>query len=217
MKIGVLGTGMVGETIGSKLVARGHDVKIGSRSATNEKAIAWAAKTGRGASVGTFADATAHGDVVFLCTKGDATLDVVKALGDERLAGKVVIDVTNPLDFSKGMPPTLFLCNDDSLGESVQRAAPRARVVKSLNTMNCNLMVDATRVKGDHTVFMCGNDKSAKALVAGILTEDFSWKPANIIDVGDISMSRGTESLLPLWVRLWGALGTPDFNFHIAR
>lgn len=217
MKIGVLGTGMVGETIGAKLVARGHEVMIGSRSATSEKALAWVKSTGKGASAGTFADAAVHGELIFLCTKGEATVDVVAGVGDERLAGKVLIDVTNPLDFSKGMPPTLFICNDDSLGERVQKAAPRARVVKSLNTMNAKLMVDASRLKGDHSVFVSGNDKDAKNAVAKLLSEDFGWKPANIIDVGDITTSRGTESLLPLWIRLWGAFGNPDFNFHIAR
>src|SRR5438128_2266848 len=115
MKIAVLGTGMVGETIGAKLVARGHDVMIGSRTASNEKALAWVAKNGKGASAGTFADAAAHGEIAFLCTKGEAAVDVARGSVDH-LAGKVLIDVTNPLVFSKGMPPTLFVSNDDSLG-----------------------------------------------------------------------------------------------------
>lgn len=217
MKIGVLGTGMVGETIASKLVARGHDVKMGSRSATNEKAAAWAKQAGARASAGTFRDAAAHGELVFLVCKGDAALDVVKAAGEDALAGKVLIDVTNPLDFSKGMPPTLFVCNDDSLGEQVQRALPRTRVVKALNTMSCLVMVEPARVAGDHTVFVSGNDSEAKAQVRKLLAEDFGWKPTNMIDLGDLTTARGTESLLPIWLRLWGALGTADFNFHIAR
>jgi predicted dinucleotide-binding enzyme len=216
MKIGVLGTGMVGETIGAKLVARGHEVKLGSRSATNEKALAWAGKAGKGASVGTFADAAAFGELVFLCTKGEATVDVARGVA-EQLGGKPVIDVTNPLDFTRGFPPTLFVSDTDSLGEQVQRAAPRARVVKALNTMNCELMVDPSLVKGDHSAFVSGDDAQAKAAVKRLLTEAFGWKAENLVDVGDLSTARGTEALLPLWTRLYGAFGHANFNFHIAR
>ncbi len=216
MKIGILGTGMVGETIASALAARGHDVKMGARSATNEKAAAWASSTpGAGKrSHGTFGDAAAHGEIVFVCTRGDATLDALEAAGKERLRGKVLVDVTNPLDFSKGMPPTLFVSNDDSLGERIQRALPESKVVKTLNTVNCQIMVDASRVPGTD-VFVSGNDKEAKAAVARILREDFGW--TSIVDLGDITTARGTESWLPLWIRLWGALGTADFNLKIVK
>jgi predicted dinucleotide-binding enzyme len=211
MKIGILGTGMVGETIGAKLAARGHDVKLGSRSATNEKAAAWAAK--HKASHGTFADAAAHGEIVFNCTKGDGSLAAVGSAKDA-LRGKVLVDVSNPLDFSKGMPPTLFVSGNDSLGEQIQRALPDTKVVKALNTMNCNLMVDASRVP-DTDVFVSGNDKEAKAAVARILREDFGW--GSVVDLGDITTARGTESYLPLWLRLWGALGTADFNIKVKK
>lgn len=212
MKIGVLGTGMVGEAIATALAAKGHDVKLGARSATNEKAAAWARKSG--GSHGTFADAAAHGEIVFNCTRGDASLDALEAAGKDHLRGKVLVDVANPLDFSKGMPPMLFVSNDDSLGERIQRALPETKVVKTLNTVNANVMVDASRVPNTD-LFLSGNDAEAKALVTRILREDFGWR--SVIDLGDITTARGTESYLPLWIRLWGALGTADFNVKVVR
>jgi predicted dinucleotide-binding enzyme len=146
MKIGILGTGVVGQTIGAKLASLGHEVKLGSRSAANPKALEWARETGNQASVGTFAEAAAHGELVFNCTNGVGALEALRAAGKQNLEGKVLIDTTNPLDFSKGMPPTLFTGSGDSLGEMVQRELPGTKVVKTLNTVNCNLMVDA-RIK----------------------------------------------------------------------
>ena len=213
MKVAVLGTGMVGSAIGTKLVALGHDVKMGSRTGTNEKAEAWAKQAGRGASQGTFADAAAHGEVIFNCTSGAGALEALTAAGKENLRDKVLVDVANPLDFSKGMPPTLFVFGDDSLGERVQRAFPETKVVKALNTINCQLMVDPSRVPGDHDIFVSGNDAAAKATVTEILRDWFGWK--NVIDLGDISTARGTEAYLVLWLRLWGALGSGDFNIKV--
>ena len=213
MKVAVLGTGMVGSAIGTKLVALGHDVKMGSRTGTNEKAEAWAKQAGRGASQGTFADAAAHGAVIFNCTSGAGALEALTAAGKENLRDKVLVDVANPLDFSKGMPPTLFVFGDDSLGERVQRAFPETKVVKALNTINCQLMVDPSRVPGDHDIFVSGNDAAAKATVTEILRDWFGWK--NVIDLGDISTARGTEAYLVLWLRLWGALGSGDFNIKV--
>jgi predicted dinucleotide-binding enzyme len=214
MKIAVLGTGMVGNAIATKLVALGHEVMMGSRTRDNEKALAWVKDTGQGASAGTFAEAAAFGELAFNCTLGAGALDALRSTGTA-LDGKIVIDTSNPLDFSKGMPPTLFSGNTDSLGEQIQRELPKLKVVKSLNTMSCNIMVDAGRVKGDHDVFMSGNDKEAKGRVREILQGWFGWK--NVIDLGDISTARGTESYLPLWIRLWGVLGTADFNIKIVR
>jgi predicted dinucleotide-binding enzyme len=214
MKFGVLGTGLVGTTIASKLVSLGHEARMGARTATNDKAAAWTQATGRGASAGTFADAAAFGEIVFNCTNGAGTLAALDAAGDANLHGKVLIDVANPLDFSKGMPPSLLIANTDSLGEQVQRTHPDARVVKALNTMNCNVMVNPELVAGEHDVFICGNDPDAKAQVTSLLAS-FGWK--NIVDVGDISAARGQEMLLVLWARLFGALATPTFNFHISR
>ncbi|MCC6873435.1 MAG: NAD(P)-binding domain-containing protein [Sandaracinaceae bacterium] len=215
MKIGVLGTGMVGDAIGSKLVALGHDVKMGSRTAGGEKAAAWVKKAGKGASEGTFADAAAHGEVLFNCTNGAGSIAALEAAGKGNLAGKILIDIANPLDFSKGMPPSLFVSNTDSLGEQIQRAFPELKVVKTLNTMNCQLMVEPGKLEGEHDVFVSGNDAEAKGRVTEILRGWFGWK--NVIDLGDITTARGTESWLPLWVRLWGARGTADFNLHVVR
>lgn len=216
MKIGVLGTGMVGKAIASKLVALGHDVKMGSRSATNENATAWAKDAGDKASHGTFADAAAFGELVFNCTSGTGALDAVRAAGADNLANKILIDISNPLDFEKGMPPSLFSGNTDSLGENIQAELPKTQVVKALNTVNANIMVDPARVAGgDHDLFISGNDADAKGTVARFLKEEFGWK--NVIDLGDITTARGTESYLPLWLRLWGALGTADFNVKVVR
>jgi len=215
MKIGILGTGLVGDTIGTRLIQLGHEVKMGSRSANNEKAAEWVKKNGKNASQGTFADAAAFGEIVFNCTSGMASLDALKMAGADDLKGKVLIDIANPLDFSKGMPPSLSVCNTDSLGEQIQRAFPETKVVKTLNTMNCKVMVDPSLVKGDHDVFVSGNDANAKAKVTAILKDWFGWK--SVIDLGDITTARGAEMLLPIWVTLMGKLQTPAFNFKIAR
>jgi len=215
MRIAVLGTGMVGETIGSKLVALGHEVRMGSRTANNEKATAWVQKAGGKASAGTFADAAAFGEILFNCTNGAGSLEALQAAGKDNLQGKVLLDLSNPLDFSKGMPPTLFVSNDDSLGERIQRAFPDLKVVKTLNTISAPVMVEPSRIPGEHAVFLSGNDAEAKGQVKRLLTEWFGWK--QVIDLGNISTARGTESYLPLWLRLWGVLGTPDFNIQVVK
>jgi predicted dinucleotide-binding enzyme len=215
MKIGILGTGMVGNAIGSKLIQTGHQVTMGSRTRNNEKAAAWVQANGSNASQGTFADAAKAGEVIFNCTGGMVSLDALKAAGAANLEGKVLIDVSNALDFSKGMPPTLSVCNDDSIAEQIQRAFPGAKVVKSLNTMNCNIMVNPSLVPGDNDVFISGNDEDAKEQVKTILMKDFGWK--SVIDLGDITSARGVEMLMPLWLRLWGVLKTPNFNYKIVR
>lgn len=204
---------MVGEAIASKLVAKGHDVKMGSRTAGNEKATAWAKAAGARASEGAFADAAAFGEIVFNCTRGDVTLAALEAAGAANLRGKVLVDVANPLDFSKGMPPTLSVFGSDSLGEQVQKAFPEAKVVKTLNTINANVMVDPARLGADTDVFVSGNDKEAKAKVSRLLREELGWK--SVVDLGDITTARGTEAYLLLWLRLWGAIGTPDFNVKV--
>lgn len=214
MKITVLGTGVVGNTIGTKLIQLGHEVKMGSRTATNEKAGAWAKTNGAKASHGTFADAAAFGELIFNCLNGMATLEALKLAGEKNLKGKILIDLSNPLDFSKGFPPTLSVCNNDSLGEQIQKTFPDAKVVKTLNSMNCVLMVNPSLVPGDHSVFVGGNDEMAKATTKKILNS-FGWKDQNIIDMGDITTARGTEQLLPIWVRLYGKFKHASFNFNI--
>ena len=215
MKIGILGTGIVGKTIGTKLVQLGHNVKMGSRTANNEKASEWVKASGANASQGTFAEAAAFGELLFNCTSGMVSLEALKIAGASNMNGKILIDISNPLDFSKGMPPTLSVCNSDSLGEQIQRAYPRVKVVKTLNTLNCNIMVNPSLVPGSHDIFVSGNDAGAKANVIDILKSWFGWK--TVIDLGDITTARGTEMLLPIWIRLMGAFQTPNFNFKIVR
>ncbi len=213
MKIAVMGTGMVGKAIATKLVKLGHHVKMGSRTAKNVNAVEWSALQGERASCGTYADAAAFGEIVFNCTNGMGTLDALTAAGADNLADKLLIDVTNPLDFTNGMPPTLAVFNDDSLGEQIQEAFPRAHVVKALNTVNCNLMVQPSLLPEPTDVFMCGNDEDAKNKTRQILTEWFGWQTVH--DLGSIEQSRGLESYMPLWIRMWGAFGTANFNIKI--
>jgi 8-hydroxy-5-deazaflavin:NADPH oxidoreductase len=215
MKIGVLGTGMVGTTIASALAAKGHGVKIGARQAGKPEAVAWAKAVGGGAGQGSFADAAAYGELVFNCTKGDASLAALEAAGAANLAGKVLVDISNPLDFSKGIPPSLFVSNTDSLAEQIQRAFPRAKVVKTLNTLNCFLMVQPGHLAGPHNIFISGDDAGAKQQVLSLLTGAFGWNSEQVLDVGPLSSARATEGLLALWVRLYGSLGHANFNFHV--
>lgn len=200
MKIGVLGTGRVGKTIASKLRELGHDVQIGSRSA-GEDAVP-------------FAEAAAHGELVFNCTPGTVSLEALGSAGEENINGKVLVDVANPLDFSKGRPPTLSVCNDDSLGEQIQRAFPDAKVVKALNTVNASIMVDPASVPGEHDIFMCGNDEGAKGEVEELL-QAFGWPADRIHDLGDITAARAQEMYLPLWLRLMGVADGPNFNIKV--
>lgn len=216
MKIAMLGTGEVGRTIASRLVEVGHEVRMGSRSAGNEHAATWAEAEGEAASAGTFADAAAFGELVFLCTKGSHALAVLSAVGAENLAGKVLIDVSNPLDFSQGFPPSLSVCNESSSAEELQRAHPDARVVKALNTMWNGLMVRPRLIEGTHHTFLSGDDDDAKREVRALLSS-FGWRDEEIIDLGDLSTARGTEMFLPLWVRLYGAMGTGEFNIRIVK
>ena len=171
MRIGVLGTGVVGQTLAGKLVELGHEVRMGSRQAGNEKAVDWARSAGDRASEGTFADAAASGELVINATTGGASLEALEAAGAENLAGKVLVDVANPLDFSEGMPPTLCVCNDDSLGERIQAAFPEARVVKALNTVNAAVMVAPDSLSESTNLFVCGNDAGAKAQVIELLRD----------------------------------------------
>ncbi len=215
MKIGVFGTGMVGETFADKFVALGHTVRMGSRSAANEKGAAWARKAGELGSHGTFADTAAFGELLVNCTQGTASEDVLRAAGRENLNGKILIDVANPLVHEAGKGARLAFGMDDSLGERLQALCPELRVVKALNTVNCSVMVDPARVPGDHTAFVCGNDAAAKAEVERLLREWFGWR--DVIDLGDISGARATEGYLLLWLRLWSSVKTLDLNVQVRR
>jgi predicted dinucleotide-binding enzyme len=210
VRLGVLGTGTVGATIGTKLVELGHEVKMGSRQAGNEKATAWVEAAGGGASEGSFADAASFGEIVFNCTAGEHSLAVLEATGRENLAGKILVDVANPLDFSRGMPPGLSVCNTDSLGEQIQRAFPDVKVVKTLNTMSASVMTEP--LGGE--VFLCGDDAGAKREVAELLGR-FGWPPEHVLDLGGIASARGPEMYVQLWVSLYGTLGTGEFNIAV--
>ena len=217
MKIGVLGTGVVGEAIASALVNKGHSVMMGSRSAGSEKGLAWKKKTGERAFEGSFADAALYGDILFLCLNGAYAYETVKDLSATELTGKIVIDVTNPLDFTQGMPPRILeKFQTESLGEHLQELLPHSFVVKALNTLNYKLMVDARVVNsGNHNLFICGNDINAKNQVKHFLVDNFHWKPENLVDLGDIKSARCTEAIVPFWVLVWQSLGTPLFNFKV--
>lgn len=220
MNIGVLGTGMVGETIATALTEKGHNVRMGSRSATNEKAAEWVKKSNDRATQGNFNDAAAFGDIVFLCLNGAHALDAVRSIDAENVASKIVIDVTNPLDFTHGMPPGILdgLGNSTSLGEEIQKVLPGAYIVKTFNTINCNLMVDPKLVNnGDHTLFICGNDTDAKNKVKHFLVDTFGWKADNLLDLGGIKSARVTEAYVPLWVSIMQASGSPMFNIKIVK
>jgi predicted dinucleotide-binding enzyme len=214
VRIAILGTGEVGSRLGTKLVSLGHEVRMGSRNAPNPKAAEWVKANGSKASAGTFADAARFGEIVFNCTAGAASLEALKQAGASNLGGKVLVDVANPLDFSKGMPPSLTVCNTDSLGEQIQRSFPDVKVVKALNTISNVVQVNPGLVPGDHDTFVCGNDPKAKAKVVEIL-RTFGWKSP--IDVGDMTAARGLEMMLPIWVNLFGKFQSPNFNFKIAR
>ncbi|MBL8911499.1 MAG: NAD(P)-binding domain-containing protein [Archangium sp.] len=216
MRVAVFGTGTVGETLGRKLIEVGHDVMMGSRSASNEKALAWVKKAGSKASAGTFSDAAKYGQLIVNATLGTATIEVFKAAGADNTAGKPVIDISNPLDFSKGFPPSLFVSNTDSLAEQLQREFPKAHIVKALNTMTAAIMVNPRALSESHHTWICGADAGAKETVRGVL-QSFGWKSEEIIDCGDLSASRAIESLLPMWLRLYGALKTPMFNLKIVK
>jgi hypothetical protein len=215
MKIAVLGTGVVGRTIATKLVSLGHEVTMGSRSAGNEKASAWAKQSGKGAYHRDFARAAESGEIVFACTAGLGTLDALRMAGVLNLRSKVLIDISNALDLSNGFPPVLSFRGDDSLGESIRRAFPEVKVVKTLNTVNAEVMVSPARVPGDHDAFVSGNDIGAKAQVIRILHEWFGWK--NLIDLGDITTARGTEAYVLFWLQLMRGLKTTDFNVQVPK
>ena len=226
MKIAVLGTGFAGRTLAGALSALGHDVVVGTRDPG--KTLARRVPDAMGTppfsewhianqhiALETFAEAAAGAELILNATNGGGVLSALGAAGSANVSGKVVVDVSNPLDFSQGMPPVLNPVNTDSNAERIQHAFPEARVVKTLNTMNAGLMVDPGRLGGgDHSVFVSGDDAGAKNTVTVLLRE---LGHRDIIDLGDITTARGAEMMLPVWLRLWSALGTADFNFKIVR
>jgi 8-hydroxy-5-deazaflavin:NADPH oxidoreductase len=212
MKIGLLGSGNVGQTIGTKLVQLGHDVMMGSRDPANPKAIAWAKKEGHHALYGSFMNAAAFGELIINCTLGSASVDALHQAGSENLKGKILIDTANPLDYST-KNWTLTISNNDSLGEQIQRTFPEALVVKTLNTMYCDVMVDPRKLSEKTDVFVSGNDIEAKATVITMLREWFGWK--SVVDLGDITTARGVEMFVILWQSLRDAGSSPRFNIKV--
>lgn len=226
MRIAVLGTGPVGQAVAAKLAEVGHQVTVGTRDpgATlartepdtfgNPPFRAWLGQN-PGIGLATLDEAAAGAELVVTATNGAGSITALEAAGEANLAGKVLLDIANPLDFSQGMPPSLLVSNSDSLGEQIQRRFPGARVVKALNTMNAYLQIAPGQLAGgDHTAFLSGNDAEAKSTVLALL-RSFGW--TDVIDLGDISTARGTEMYLPLWVRIWLALGNPMFSIKVVR
>ncbi len=210
----MLGTGVVGRTLATKLIEVGHDVMMGSREATNDRSAEWVASTGGAGRAGRFAEAAEHGEIVFNATSGQASLAALELAGAENLAGKVLIDVANALDFSHGRPPSLFVANTDSLGEQIQRAFPAARVVKALNTVDTSVMVTPGALPSPTDIFVAGDDTDAKAVVEGVLGS-FAWPAEHVVDLGDLTAARGMEGYTLLWVRVMQAMGTAAFNVSI--
>ena len=216
MKIGVLGTGGVGQTLAGKLVQLGHDVKMGSRQAGNENAVKWAEEAGKGASEGSFADAAKHGELVINATAGEHSVEALEMAGADNLAGKVVMDVSNRLGPGDGPLPAVLASDKDSVAEQIQQTFPDARVVKTLNTINAQLMVEPSLVPSSHNIFLSGNDADAKTEATELL-KSFGWPEGYIIDLGDITTARGAEMYVGFWIKLLQAFGDPTFNINVVR
>jgi 8-hydroxy-5-deazaflavin:NADPH oxidoreductase len=230
MKISIIGTGNVGQTFASRLIELGHEVMIGTRN-VQEKLSSTAKdmygnppfsewiKLNTRVKLGSFEEAGSFGEMILNATLGGSSIAALKLAGSRNLSGKILIDVSNPLDYSKGMPPSLLpeLQNTNSLGEEIQKTFPETRVVKTMNTMWCGLMVRPGLIgNGDHTNYISGNDPDAKTKVKKLLNQ-FGWKDENILDLGDISASRATESVMTIWLRVWGSIQTGAFNFRLIR
>jgi len=219
MKIGVLGTGVVGETIASALIRKGHDVMMGSRTTNNAKAQAWADAQGNSARIGSFNDTARFGELLFNCLRAEHVVPVFKAIDTTAVQGKICIDVSNPLDFSQGpTPQVLDEYKNISLAEKLQETLPSAHIVKALNTVNYKLMVDARKVAdGSHNLFICGNSTHAKEQVKHFLANNFYWQPEGLLDLGDIKAAHAIEAIVPFWVLVYRSSGTPLFNFKIVQ
>jgi predicted dinucleotide-binding enzyme len=225
--IAVMGTGPVGQALAGNLAEVGHEVTVGTRDPEETLArtepdylgnppIRARQEAHPGVGLAAAAEVAARAELVVNATNGAGSIAMLETAGQENLAGKVLVDVANPLDVSQGMPPSLFVSNTDSLGEQIQRRFPETLVVKALNTMNCEVMVDPGKVPGEHDVFICGEDADAKRQVRELL-RSFGWPAARIRDLGGISSARGTEMYIALWLRLWGALGTGHFNIAVVQ
>lgn len=212
MQIGILGSGVTGQTLGTKLVQLGHEVMLGSREEAKPSSVAWARDAGQHALYGTFMNAASFGEVIFNCTLGMASLDALQSAGAENLNGKILIDTANPIDRSTGVWK-LTVSNTDSLGEQIQRAFPEARVVKTLNTVNTNVMADPAKLLEMTDIFVSGDDLDAKAMVIRYLKEWFGWR--HVIDLGDITTARGVEMYVLLWHYIRDVTPSQRFNIKV--
>ncbi|WP_317897282.1 NADPH-dependent F420 reductase [Aurantibacillus circumpalustris] len=222
MKIAILGTGGVGKAFATRLTDLGHEVCVGTRDVSKtlekdgEAGFKHFQSLNPKVKLATFSDAAAFGEIVINVSKGANTMDVIKA-ASSNLKGKVLVDISNPLDFSNGMPPSLIpeYSNTNSLGEEIQKYLPDTKVVKTLNTMWNGLMINPALIgNGDHVNYICGNDTEAKKKVISLLNE-FGWKKESLLDLGDINAARATEAVLPIWLRVYGAKQSGAFNFKI--
>ena len=215
MKYGILGTGNVAQEIGSKLIKLGHEVKLGSRDAKNEKALNWAKKNGAKATVGTFAEAAAFGERIFNCVQGIHAIEAITSAGPDKFKDKILIDISNPYNYKDGhisLDPKYS--GNTCLGQEIQKFLPKTKVVKTLNYLGFNLMTNPGSLSEPITGFYCGNDNKSKEEVNKIL-HDFGW--TDTFDLGDISMSRYTEMLGAFWVPVYGKLGNMDWGFKLVR
>ena len=214
MRIGILGSGRVGQALGKKLVEIGHEVMLGTRDP--EKLKDWKSQVGENGHTGSLSEAATFGEILFSAFPGSATLNALAQAGEANLNGKVLIDVSNSLIRSEGKPTTMFVSNTDSVAEQIQRAYPQVKVVKTLNTLGVGVMVNPRQLAdGDHDIFISGNDAEAKAQVVQLLTGEFGWR--RVTDLGDITTARGAEMYMMLWIRLLATFGTPVFNIKIVR
>ena len=223
MKIGIIGSGVVAQTLGKAWLGQGQDVALGTRDPNkldDKKMFAtslreWQAQTGNRGRILSFQDAAAYGEILVNATSGTVSLDALRLAGANKVGGKVLVEVANELDASKGMPPRALAAQDRCLAEKIQAEFPNLKVVKTLNTVNAFVMVNPKGLAGgDHTVFVSGNDPGAKAQVKELL-QGFGW--ADILDLGDISTARGPEMYMAMWIRLWGATGTGNLNMKVQR
>ncbi len=213
MKIGILGTGDVGQALGIGFAKLGHEVKMGSRDPNQEKVKAWVNKAGAKTSAGTFAEAAAYGELAVLCTIWTGAENAIRLAGPDHLAGKVVIDTTNPLDFSAGIPPKLSVGHTDSAGEHIQRWLPNSRVVKAFNIVGSAHMFKPEFPGGPPDMFICGDDDQAKATVTDLL-QAFGW---SVIDIGGIECARYLEPLAMVWIRHFFRVNSVNHAFKLLR
>lgn len=219
MNIGIVGNGVAAEAIGLALLKKGHNVLLGGPQGGSEKGMAWVKKAGNGAAEGTYEEGALFGELVFICLEGAFALEVLRTIHPNSFAGKIVVDVTNPLDYTRGDQPRILKeFRDVSLGERIQEVLPHAYVIKALNTVNYQLMTDARQVyKGDHSLFVCGNDANAKNQLKHFLVDNFYWKPDGLADLGGIEAARAIEAIVPFCVLLSQSYGTPLINFKVVR